>query len=182
MHNNWITRSKKILGLMVLVLFSAGVLPISNTSTSQTVWSVAVVGNFGNLHSYIAVMQSEDAVSSEDFYTIQILTWASRGFGHIKVNVQFNQTGAVDFIIHQASPYTYSASYYGLFTNDFTVYQKGLSLLNHELMIGLWVLGDAGLNATITIQVGWPRPGPPHAPLLWESVSTTCHLVDLLPD
>jgi hypothetical protein len=167
---------------MVLLLFLVGILPISTTSTSQTVWSENVIGNFGNLHSSITIMQSEDAVSSEDFYVIQVFTWASRGFGHVKVNVQFNQTGAVDFVIHQSSPYSYSTFYYGLFTHDFTVYQKGLSLLNHELMIGLWVSGDAGLNATITIQVGWPRPGPPHGPLLWESVSTTCHLVDLLPD
>ncbi|MFX1403742.1 MAG: hypothetical protein ACFE9D_04635 [Promethearchaeota archaeon] len=167
---------------MILVFFSAGVIPISGTPTSQGVWLETVVGNFGNIHSTIIIMQEEDAISSKDFYIIQIFTWVPKGFGHIKVSVQFNQTGAIDYIFHQGSPYIYSTSYYGLFTNDFTDYQKGLSLLNHEVILSLWVSGDAGLNATITIQVGWHRPGPLLGPLLWESVSTTCHLVDLTPE
>ncbi|MFX1564945.1 MAG: hypothetical protein ACFFCH_03025 [Promethearchaeota archaeon] len=134
------------------------------------------------MHSSIYIVQDEETTSSKDYYTIHIFTWAPREFGHIRVNVQFNQTGAVDSVIWQASPYTYSTFYSGLFTNDFTVYQKSLSQLNHELLIGLWVSGDAGLNATITVQIGWTRPGPPHAPLLWESATTTCHLADLLPE
>ena len=201
MQCNSITRGKKILFLTISILFLTGFLLIPAASADTIVAHANVTGNLGKFQSSIYIWQCEDAVGNKDFYAIRVFTWSPYLFGNIKVNVKFTQSGAVDywappqgwypfpmpftFTFFQVGFgfYTYGTIYYtGQFTNDFTQIQSGFSLFNHEVGMGLWVPDDAGLDVTITIKVGWPRPGPPHGPLFWETASKTFHIDDLWPE